>query len=459
MSRPRVLVVAHEPVGHAMAGPAIRAAELARVLAAAGLDVTLAAPPGSEPPDGVPLAVAGPRDQDALAAAIAAHDVVVAQQLPTRLLTQVARLGARLVADLYAPSPLEVLEYVGDRPPAEARRIHGLVVRRAVAHAAAADLILCASERQRDLWLGGLTLRGLVEPAEYAADPSLAGRVAVVPFGLPARPPRDTGPRVKGVWPGIAPGDRVLLWGGGIWNWTDPATAILATERLAALDPPVHLVVLGMHRPYVAAPDRMVAPERAVALAESRGLLGTRVHVNPDWTPYPDREAVLLDADLGVSTHRDHLEARFSFRTRVLDYLWASVPVVCTRGDVVAELVEREGLGAAVAPEDPAAFADACRALLTDPARHADARRRIAAVRPALEWEHVAAPLVAWCETSLERPPRRARGRALAAATAAQLTAMARETLAQEGAGALAVRVARNAVRTVRAGPSVRDTD
>jgi glycosyltransferase involved in cell wall biosynthesis len=433
-----------------MAGPAIRAAELARVLAAHA-DVTLAAPAGSAGVEGARLVHAGFADHDVLTREVGRADVVVAQQLPTRLLAQVRRLGARLVADLYAPSPLEVLEFVADRPPAEARRIRSLVLHRAVAHAAAADLVLCASERQRDLWLGGLALRGLIDPAEHARDPALRERVAVVPFGLPARPPRAHGPGVKGVWPGIGAHDRVLLWGGGVWNWLDAETAVLATERLAALDPPVHLVLLGLRRPGVADADRMGAPARVLALAQERGLLGRRVHANPGWTPYAEREPVLLDADLGLSAHHDHLEARFAFRTRVLDYLWAGVPVVCTHGDVLADRVAAEGLGRTVPPGDAGAFAAACHVLLEDPAAHAAARERIAAVRPALTWERAAEPLVAWCLAAPGRPRPAAHRAAVAAATVAQYPAMARETLEREGAGALAARVGRNATRAVRA--------
>ena len=70
------------------------------------------------------------------------------------------------------------------------------------------------------------------------------------------------------------------------------------------------------------------------------------MHFNPGWVPYDEREAYLVEADLGVCAHHDHLEARFSFRTRVLDHFWAGLPSVLTGGDAMGELVERRGLGA-----------------------------------------------------------------------------------------------------------------
>jgi hypothetical protein len=43
------------------------------------------------------------------------------------------------------------------------------------------------------------------------------------------------------------------------------------------------------------------------------------------WVPYDERVDWLTDADIGVSLHRHHLETELSFRTRVLDYLWAGL--------------------------------------------------------------------------------------------------------------------------------------
>ena len=58
-----------------------------------------------------------------------------------------------------------------------------------------------------------------------------------------------------------------------------------------------------------------------------------------DWVPYDERALYLMEADLGVSTHHAHLETRYAFRTRMLDYLWARLPIVCTEGDHFGDLV------------------------------------------------------------------------------------------------------------------------
>jgi glycosyltransferase involved in cell wall biosynthesis len=444
--RASVLVLSAEPVGERMAGPAIRAAELARALAAEH-DVTLAAPaPSRAPAESLRLLEAGFEQLDALLEAAGRHEVVVAQELPPTLLGRLARLPARVVLDLYNPIVLEVLEAVTARPGRAQRRIQSLIASRALAQCAVADFVVCASERQRDLWLGGMALAGLIELDSYRRDPTLRSLIDVVPFGIPAEPPRAA-PRspLRAAFPAIGEGDRVLLWAGGLWGWLDPETAIRATAMLDR----THLVVMGTARPGPARTGQEPFAQRAVELARRAGLEGERVHFNPGWVPYAERGAWLLDADLGVTAHKNHLEARFSFRTRVLDYLWAGLPVVGTTGDALADLVEREGLGRTVAPGDAEGFAAACRELL-HPAAHAAARERIAAVAPGMRWEAVARPLVDWCARHRELPARRPDRRVLRRALREQYLRTLPNTLDERGIRAAAAQVGRRLRRAIR---------
>jgi glycosyltransferase involved in cell wall biosynthesis len=434
--RTSVLVVSAEPVAARMAGPAIRAAELARVLASE-CDVTLAAPAPSVAPDArLRLLEAGMADVEALARAAAEHDVVVAQELPPTVLARVARGPARFVADLYNPIVVEALEAVAGGSPRRRRLMQARLARRTLAQLAAADLVLCANERQRDLWIGALAVSGLLDVDAYRRDPTLRSLVAVVPFGLPADPPPAPDRAVlREAFPALGEDARVLVWGGGLWSWLDPLTPMRAAAQLADRD--VHLVLMGAGRPGIGATGQLPAVERA--LAEARRI--ENVHMTPDWVPYAERGRWLAAADLGVSAHRDHLEARFAHRTRLLDYLWAGLPVVTTAGDALAGLVAREGLGRTPAPEDPAAFADACAELLGDAG--AAARERVAAIVPSLRWDVVAAPLVEWCATAADRPRRAVARGALRRATFAGYRLAFAETLADDGPAAAARRVGR----------------
>ncbi len=55
-------------------------------------------------------------------------------------------------------------------------------------------------------------------------------------------------------------------------------------------------------------------------------------------------------------------ETRYAFRTRMLDYLWARLPIICSDGDFFADLVRQHGLGWVVAPEDEPDLVRALRA-------------------------------------------------------------------------------------------------
>ena len=102
------------------------------------------------------------------------------------------------------------------------------------------------------------------------------------------------------------------------------------------------------------------------ALADELQLTGTHVFFNEDWVPYEDRQNYLLESDVGVSTHFDHVETAFSFRTRILDYLWAGLPVISTSGDALSDMIESAGAGIAVPPGDVGALEDALFDLLAD---------------------------------------------------------------------------------------------
>jgi glycosyltransferase involved in cell wall biosynthesis len=429
-------VVSAEPVGARMAGPAIRAYELARALAV-DAEVTLAAPAPSELHDErFALLEAGLADYDALLAAVRAHDVVVAQLLPPRLLARVWREPARLVVDLYNPTVVEAIEATRGKPAASRARLNRIVGRAAAAHLAAADLTLCASERQRDLWLGVLAGRELLEPGSL-------DRFAVVPFGVRSEPPRRAdSPVMRGT---LVPEDtRILLWGGGVWDWLDAPTAIRAVARLPD---DVHLVFQGVKRPALLERDEHAAGARAIALARELGLEGTRVHFNHDWVPYEQRGAWLLEADLGVSAHPAHLETRFAYRTRIADYLWAGLPVVTSAGDVLGDLVATRGLGRAVPPGDDAAFARACSELLADPS---PARAAVAAAAEELRWDRVVQPLLDFCSSGTKRAQTRHRARTIRSATIGQYAPIAMETLSTDGPANLTRKLATNARRVVR---------
>ena len=290
----RLLVVSHERPGANMSGPAIRYWQIAQALSGE-FAVTLAAPGVIDLPLGrVRLVAYEPAVGQALRASADDSDVVLVSGYLLRHYPFLSALRQPLVVDLYDPFLLENLAIHSDRPLAEqaaTQRIDHAVVMDQLRRG---DFFLCASERQRDFWLGMLAAAGRVNPDTFAADPTLRRLIDVLPFGVPDAPPSPGRRALKGVVPGIGPDDQVIYWGGGLWDWFDPLTAIRAVAALADRFPRARLFFAGIQPPNPAVPPmrQVVAAQR---LSDELGLTGRRVFFNP-WTPYADRAACLLES-------------------------------------------------------------------------------------------------------------------------------------------------------------------
>lgn len=395
-----MVVATCDPVTERMAGPAIRAWHMAEVLAAAGHDVQLVTLEAADRSNAsFPVRHVGSEDLQDLERWL---DVLVFQGGLLRIHPFLVESDKVIVADVYDPFHLENLEQTRGRPDAErhevVRHLTGVLNEQLLR----GDFFLCASERQRDFWLGSLAALGRVNPATYDVDETLRSLVAVVPFGLPSTPPRAAAPGIRGVVPGIGPDDRVVLWAGGVYNWFDPLTLVRAVDQLRRRLPHVRLFFLGLRHPNPHIPEMRVATELR-ALAGELGLVGSHVFFNEGWVNYDERAAFLLDADVGVSTHLDHVETAYSFRTRILDYLWAGLPIVTTEGDAFADLVAAEELGSTVPAGDVGALEEALFDLLADEEGIDACRDNVRRVAGRFRWEAVVAPLLEFC-----RAPRRA---------------------------------------------------
>jgi GT2 family glycosyltransferase/glycosyltransferase involved in cell wall biosynthesis len=392
----KVLVLTGDAISARMAGPAIRAWHMADVLAVEHDVRLVSVNPHHEAIDApFPVFTVPKRD---LAEHVAWADVVVSQGHTLEMAPELKKRDSRtvVVCDMYDPMHLELLEQ--GKNQTDERRAKDLVdVTRVInAQLRRGDFFLCASERQRHFWLGHLAALGRLTPRLYDADPTADSVLAVAPFGLPGRSPTRTGPGIRGVLPGIGEHDKVVLWAGGVYSWFDPLTLVTAFAELAARRPDARLVFLGMRHPNPDVPAMDIGA-RTVALAERLGINGKHVFFNDGWVPYGERQNWLLDANCGVTTHFEHVETTFAFRTRVLDYLWATLPIVTTDGDSFADLVRAEGLGIVVPPKNSAALAAALEKVLYDQEFAASARARITEVRERFTWDRALAPLLDFC--------------------------------------------------------------
>ena len=341
-----------------MAGPGIRAYHLARELGR-HFPTTLVAKFEGPEPDGVPVIEHG---TDAARAIMRDASVLIGQ--PARGFRK-RRRGQRIVYDLFDPTVLELRELYGSLPSMRQRVHLAAEWWRLAAALMKADLLVCAARKQREFY----------EKLQSGNAPWIE-----VPFGID---PDDMRACPK-------PQDDIVVWGGGVWAWLDPGTAVDAIVRLNDDGFRAKLLFLGRARPNRNLIDRR-RDDRFDALL-ARG--GAHVSANDEWVPYRERLAWLRSGKIAIMLHRRTAEADYSIRTRLFDAIAAGIPVIATAGGFAAELVEREGLGVVVSPGDAAGVAQAIRRLLSDDETYSKCVESLERLRPRFAWEVVTRPLV-----------------------------------------------------------------
>jgi glycosyltransferase involved in cell wall biosynthesis len=391
----KIILRSLDCIGKKMAGPGIRYWEFARALARYH-EVILFSPHYtmnvSKNLKCLPFSFAALKKEMPTAQFMLSQDYSVSVALLAK------KCGVKIVLDAYDPEMIAFLELNKYEPLAKQNQLLKSKVSSILFSMQIADFVICAQKRQKDLLLGLLGALGKINPYLYAENPHLSNLITIVPFGLSKTPPKKTGmgPKEK---LGLKETDKLLLWGGGIWNWFDPLTLMHAMSTLCKKRSDIHILFMGIEHPNKDIPKMQMAT-KAILLAEELNLKDKNVHFHFGWTPYEERQTILLETDTGLSLHFDNLETRFSFRTRILDYLWAKIPIICTEGDVFARLVAKHNLGIVVPYQNPEALAAAIERMVDCPDETATIKANIEIFRKKYTWDKVIIPLLTYMETA-----------------------------------------------------------
>lgn len=388
----RVLIITGDPIGKKLAGPAIRAWNMANEISQKH-EVTLLSLTSVEPNNFQFETVhVAPGDESAFAPFEDWADAIVFQGHALLVFETLQQSRKVMVVDIYDPMHLEQLEQGRELPRSQwekqvsdATMVLNDQLRRG-------DFFLCASERQRLFWLGQLAALGRINPQNYENDPDLLGLIDIAPFGLSRVDPVHNRSALKGVHPGIGKDDKLILWSGGLYNWFDPHTLIRAVADLATRRSNVRLFFQGTKHPHPGVPEMEIV-RTSRELAAELGVLDSSVFFNDSWVDFEDRQNYLLEADIGTSTHHSHIETTFSFRTRILDYLWATLPMVVTEGDHFGDLVRDTNLGFSVKAGDVKALSESIEAALFNEELRNTFKENISQVRQQYFWDVALEPL------------------------------------------------------------------
>lgn len=401
MGSSKLLVISVDAIPggkHLAAGPGIRYLQIARSLSVDyGFNVSLAVPEDCFEALNLPFNLVS-WSLDNLAELVNQFSVVILPHVHSGLATaysQVARANLPTIVDLYDPVLIENLAFQPANQDGVGSFAHFLtgvlpLLKRG-------DFFVCANERQYYYYLGLLNALGRINPLTFHYQ-----LLGLVPFGVEPQPPEHTKNVMRGVF--VGQDDPVILWFSGIYPWFDAVTLVRAMPLILKRLPNCKLVIMGGVHPRGHAPDDEF--KATVREAQKTGLIDKAIFF-VDWQPFNERANWYLEADLAVTTYKQNLETVLSHRTRVIDFLWAGLPVITTSGDAVGEMVEKNGCGFTVPPSDPEALADKVLAVLTS----SELRRQLAQnarllAKNELTWKKVLEPLAAFCRQPQLAPDR-----------------------------------------------------
>lgn len=397
-----LLIITHENIGERMAGPSIRSWEIAQALGRQGAQVRIISPFASQrSAPNVDIVQFDWAQPDSIVRHIDAASAVMG--IGTVLARVIALLGKpidkpTIVDTYYVPEIEQILLNITthkrefDPTP--------IFVNEMSTYLRQADFLLVATEHQYDFWLGGLLANGRLNSAtlkQFNVD-SLLG---MVPLGIPDEEIQES--RIKNQEPtlnpqlstlnSLQPNDKIIYWGGGIWDWTDPMTLLDAMRIVWQQRSDAKLVFGALHHYDQNIVPHMSMAGKLIAQVKAEDWLGKQVFFG-DWLPYDQRGAFLMRADVGVGLTLRTIENRYAVRARILDYVWTGLPCVLSAGDEYAEWAAQIGLAKLVQPGDVAALAEAILAQLNDPTPRAE---RIAKLQPVIaprRWQAVVQPLL-----------------------------------------------------------------
>lgn len=306
-------------------------------------------------------------------------------------------LDTQLILDAYVPIYIEVSardsnnieqEYAGYMR--EIQRYNKVLKR--------GDYFLCANETQKTFYIGVLSSLGVVNPRSYREH-----RILVAPFGIedqPQKPSRNPYAEL-----GIKLDDFVVLWFGGLYPWFR-VEEFLETMKSLKKNQQIKFVIVGSKNPYNSAEDFVRQHNKAYRFCEHEGLLDSSVYF-VDWVDYAERINWYKHADIVISLNQPGEENAFSWRTRVMDYIWGDMVIVSNGGDPLSE--ELIGAGAAFRLPDlsTAAIESAILQLYRKPKEIHTARKHVRDLKAKYYWSQVTSELTNVIDHSDELKPYR----------------------------------------------------
>ncbi len=241
------------------------------------------------------------------------------------------------------------------------------------------DYFLYANDAQEKFYTGVLVTLGIINQFSYKTN-----RLLRVPFGIDV-------PDVKIVYKnpytqyGIKDGDFALLWFGGLYPWFD-ITKILDTIK-ANKGSHIKLIIVGGNNPQNQHPDFIKHYQNVVDYIHSHNLDKDVVLI--DWVDFATRRMYYEHADAIISMNGEGKENSYSWRTRVMDYVGSTTPLITNGGDPLSDELLEIGAAFRIDGSSSKSIEKVITDLASEKTKLAAASKKMKELQPKYYWQNV----------------------------------------------------------------------
>ena len=287
----------------------------------------------------------------------------------------------QLSLDCYVPIYVEVSARKSANLATEARNFEQDTLR--WAHVLRrGDLFICANDPQKRFYQGVIAALGRLNPLNYGEE-----LILITPFGTPEGEAKATRKPITRIISNKK--SLKILWFGGIYPWFDLIRLVESVEIYNETRP-AELIIVGAKNPFTAHPDFTGKYEELVGYIEKKDL-SEIVHVVP-WVDYDTRADWYLDSDVVVLVNEEGPENEMAWRTRLVDFVWAGLPLITNGGDPLSELLIASGGAIGLDGVDSKSLARAFEEL-DNPLTKKALKRNVRELSAKLRWKNVTSEL------------------------------------------------------------------
>lgn len=287
--------------------------------------------------------------------------------------------NAQFIIDAYGPAYIESLArdpkdlintYTGNL--AAVKEVFNEVIPRG-------DFILYANDAQEKFYTGILASLGSINQFSYKTN-----KLIRAPFGIDKPDPKAKYENPYEEY-GSKKGDFTLLWFGGLYPWFD-ITKVLDTVKNLKKEK-VKLVIVGGNNPQNQHPDFVKHYFNTVEYVNKNKLEDQITFV--EWADFATRRKYYEYADAIISINNEGKENVYSWRTRVMDYVGSTTPLITNGGDPLSDELIEVGAAFKVDDKDPESIQKTISKIVKDRKLIAEASECMKKLQPKYYWENV----------------------------------------------------------------------